>query len=601
MVRPALLSLAAVVAAPVAAAALHGAPVASALTLPSAPLTTTATVTPPPPPGSQSVGYGYDPAHDFAAADPLITLPLGSLWSIKTKGDPVALIAADGVDLVLLDTPSATAPTGATIEGLDPNSGTLEWSSAAPVNAQIAYSSGIVAVAGGGHVQAYRYGIGTPAWNVQLAGVAAITPADGDFYADAAAGAGSAGTIDSINATTGAINWSTKPPTPGAAGPLAIAGNTVYRAESTQAQAFNRLTGKLLWHQGTPGSADTATLWQTKLFRAGFTAGPSVPGTTIDGGPLSAASGAPVAGAAAEIASGNVGLQTHGTGVVATDLSASNMLWSSFSQPLAILNGDALIATTKGGLELRNLTTGGLDWSATLPASATTFPTAVGNQELLVSTTGQLTALVPANYARMTTRVSVPTPYAVYGGAAAKGTAKISEPGIELAQALQIAAKPWPFKGYGAPRRVATDATGTLRFSEHPSLNTLYRISPAGSTTALGLFEIVSLPHVTYKFGKATATHGSVAVTVKVPSVVKLAHHRVSLYLGVVKRKRYVRLGGGTLSGRAGRFGASFKFTLQHHVAAKDFVTACFAGIYKQGMSFGDQFDRRCGAKRIGF
>jgi hypothetical protein len=113
------------------------------------------------------------------------------------------------------------------------------------------------------------------------------------------------------------------------------------------------------------------------------------------------------------------------------------------------------------------------------------------------------------------------------------------------------------------------------------------------------------LPKVGYRFLKPSDSHrklhGNVKVTVGVPASVRLAHHRVNLYIGVAKRRQYLWLGTGTLKGGSGHFTAQFPFDLQHKVGRNDFVVACFVGIYKQGMSFGDSLDRRCGAKQIRF
>jgi outer membrane protein assembly factor BamB len=581
-------------------------------TVPHVKLPTTIITSPPavpaPPPGSQSVDYGYDAAHDFAASDPAITLPLGARWSVKVAGDPAALLAADNLDFVVVDEPSGVAPTGAVVEALDPDTGAAKWSRTVPLGAAIAYESGVLAVGGGNAVQALASATGAPMWSLPLQGVTAITPSGGELYADAAGGPGTADTIDAINLTTGKPLWSVKPPTAGGAGPLGIAGERVYRAETTQWQAFDRATGRLIWHQSSsvsPGSADTATLWQTQLFRVGFTAGFSLPGTTLDGTAISAATGQPTSGSPAEIVSGEVGLVTRGTGVAALNLTTGGVLWSSLAQPLAILNGDALTYRASG-LQLRDLNTGQTAWSATLTPSPTTTPvTAVGNQELLVGAGGHVTALVPAALASHSVKFSIPTQYSVYGGAPAVGRAKVTEPGVRLAQQLTIAGEPWPFKHYGPGRPVSTSATGVLKFTERPPLNTIYRITVPGSTRPIGLFEIVALPRVAYRFLTPSLTHaklhGNVLVTVAVPRSVHLARHRVTLYLGIPKGHRYLRLGAGLLTGGNGHFAARLAFKLEQHVAASDFVTACFAGIHKQGMSFGDALDKRCGAEQIRF
>jgi len=86
-----------------------------------------------------------------------------------------------------------------------------------------------------------------------------------------------------------------------------------------------------------------------------------------------------------------------------------------------------------------------------------------------------------------------------------------------------------------------------------------------------------------------------------VPPSIRLEHRRVALYLARVRHRRYQLLGSGTLSGGAGHYSASFQFLLVNRVGPSDFVTACFGGLYRQGMEFGDGLDRRCGAARIHF
>jgi PQQ-like domain len=605
MVRAAV-PLVVLLAGAVLAGALGSAQAANALTLPTLPTTSAQAppVTPPPRPAPQTVGYGYDAAHDFAAADPSITVPLGSRWSVATQGDPVALVAADGLAFALVDTPSAAAPTGASLLAFDPGSGVIEWSRPVPVNGALAYASSIIAVAGNGHVHAFMYGTGADAWDLTLPGVDAITPAGGELYADAAGGAGTANTIDAINVTTGKVDWSATPTAPAGAGPLAVAGDRIYRAESNRWQAFNRLTGNLIWQQSNGaggGTADTATLWQTQLFRVGFTPGSWLPETTVDGGPISASTGFGVSGSPAELVSGEIGLQTSGAGMVATNLTTNALLWSAYARPLATLNGDA-ITSTSTGIQLHDLITGKTAWSAQLQQTAAGVVTAVGNGQLLIGAGGHVTALVPSAYATRKAKLAITTPYAVYGGAPARGSATITEPGIALAAPLSVAAEPWPFKHFAPATTHTTDASGKLAFTERPALDTIYRVSAAGSSTALAVFEIVALPHVSYLFGKPlSSTLGEVKVTLSVPRSIHLAHHRISLYLGIAKHKTYVWLGTGTLAGGNGHFAGRFTFKLQHHLAAKDFVTACFAGLYKQGMSFGDHLDRHCGAQRIGF
>jgi hypothetical protein len=558
-----------------------------------------------PAPGPDTVDYGYDASHDFAAADPSITAPLGSLWSVSLKGDPTQILAADNLIFVLVARPNASNPTGADLLSIDPGTGHANWDLMVPIGSQIAYQNGALGLVGGGRVQGFNANTGINTWNVTLAGADAITPADGEFYVNAAGGSNSAQAIDSINAGSGKVKWSVKPPSPHAAGPLAVDGDRVYRTEATQVQAYNRVMGKLLWHVssiGVPGSGETATLWRQRLFRPRFTAGSGAPGAGIDGPPLSDGDGSNVNAQAAEIAAGDVGLQKTDQGMIADNLSTGALLWSEYVHPLGALN-DQAITWHKDEIELRALASGAVTWGAQITGATGDAIAAVGNGELLVGAGGRVTALLPyANSELPKVTVKVPKAYVTYGsGPAAHVTGSLSQPGIEQSFGFSIAGKPAGSKHFGKAKTSHTRPDGTLSMKEHPQLDTVYRVTLPGSTVALSLFEIVALPQIKYQFGTPTASRGQVKVTVVVPHSIKLADHAVSLYIGRGAGKVYQLLGTGRLKGHGGRFAAGFAFKLAHHVAKKDFVTACFAGLYRQGMSYGDRLDRRCGAATIKF
>jgi hypothetical protein len=558
-----------------------------------------------PPPGAASVDYGFDASHDFAAADPSITPPLGSLWSISLNGDPTEILAADNLIFALVARPNASNPTGADLLSIDPGTGHAISDLMVPIGSQIAYQNGALGLVGGGRVQGFNANTGINTWNVTLAGAAAITPADGEFYVNAAGGSKSAQTIDSINAGSGKVKWSAKPPSPQAAGPLAVDGDRIYRTEATQAQAFNRVNGKLIWHissVGVPGSGETATLWRQRIFRSRFTAGSGAPAASLDGPPLSDASGSNVNAQAAEIAAGDVGLRQTDKGMIAYNLSTGALLWSAYVSPLGALN-DQAITWRNNDVELRAIASGKLTWSAQITGATGNAIAAVGNGELLVGAGGRLTALLPyADSELPKVAVTVPHAYVTYGsGPPAKVTGSLSQPGIEQSFGFSIAGKPAGSKHFGKAQTSHTRIDGTLALTEHPTLNTIYRVTLPDSTVALSLFEIVALPRIKYEFGTATASRGQVKITVAVPRSIKLAKHPVSLYIGRAAGKRYQLLGTGRLEGHRGRFAAAFAFKLAHHVAKKDFVIACFAGLYRQGMSYGDRLDRRCGAAKIKF
>jgi outer membrane protein assembly factor BamB len=560
-----------------------------------------------PAPGPATVDYGYDAGHTFDAADPSITPPLGSLWSVALSGDPSQLLAADQLIFALIEKPSAAHPTATYLYALDPLTGRTKWNLLVPNGSEIAYESGVVAVAGGDHVQAFKAAAGAALWNVALAGAAALTPADGQLYADATGDTSTAQTIEALDINTGKVIWSAKPPLPEGAGPLAVAGDWVYLGEGNQAQAFDRTNGKLLWsvHTGqTAAGPATATLSSNRVFTPVFTPGSGAPGTTVNGPGLLNATGAGQTGATASIVSGDTGLQRTPQGTIATDVATATYIWSAFAQPLSILNGEA-VAWGKNAIELRSLASGKLDWYATMTGSASSIVTAVGNGELLVGTAGHLTALLPyLNSAVPKVAVKTRPAFATYHGSSAKVTGSLAQPGTVQSYRFTVASRPVDSpktSKFVNPRVRHTKPDGTFALTEHPELDTVYRISLPGSSVALSLFEIVALPQIKYQFGKPAGSHGQVTITLTTPRRITLGGHQASLYIGRAKSKRYELLGTGHLHGKKGHYTATFKFKLEKHVAKADFVTACFAGLYKQGMSYGDHLDRRCGNARIPF
>lgn len=558
----------------------------------------------PPAPGLATVDYGYDAAHDFAAADPSIAAPLGSLWSADVQGDPVQLVAADKMIFALVTRTNAAHVTSTSLLSLDPVSGHVLWNLLVPNSSQIAYASGVVAVAGGGQVQAFKASSGANLWSVGLQGAAAITPADGEFYVDADGDATTAQSIDAINVTSGKVTWTASGVSPTGAGPLGVAGDRVYRADQNHAQAFNRTNGKLIWQVGTASgsaAAATATLWNQEMFASPFVPGGGAPAASVGTQAMSDANGGAFGADTAAIASGDTGLAPTPQGTIADDLATSTVIWSAYTHPLAILNDDA-VTFGKNAIELRALASGKLAWYATMAGKASETVTAVGNGELLVGTGGHVTALLAYGNSAVPKVVMKPLPaYATYKGPPAKVSGVISQPGIEQSYEFAIAGRPQGKKAFGKPRLTHTHHDGTVIFSEHPERDTIYRISLPDSDVPLSLFEIVALPKVGYHFGTPTGNRGQVTITVSAPPRITLGGHKASLYIGRAKSKRYFLLGTGHLHGKKGSFTASFPFKLEKHVGKKDFVTACFVGLYKQGMSYGDHLDHRCGDARIPF
>jgi outer membrane protein assembly factor BamB len=523
---------------------------------------------------------------------------------VSLKGDPVQILAADHLIFVLVARPSAARRTGTYLIEIDPLSGHTGWNLVVPNNSQIAYESGVVVVAGGDTVQGFKASTGASLWNVPLPGAVAVTPADGQVYVDAAGDAATAESIAAINVTTGKVTWSATPPTPIAAGPLAVAGDRVYRAEQNQAQAFDRTNGKLIWHVKTTAQSTgpaTATLSGEHLFAPTFTPGNGAPGDMIAGGPLSDANGTAQSGVPAEIVSGDTGLMLTPEGVIANDVATGTYIWSAYTHPLAILN-DQAVTFGKNAIELRSLASGKLEWWANMAGSANDAVTAVGNGELLVGTAAHLTALLSYNNSAVPkVRATAAPAYATYDGPPAKVTGTISQPGITQAYAYAIAGRPANGKQFGTPAIAHTKPSGTFSFTEHPQFNTVYRISLPNSSAALSLFEVIALPHIGYRFGKPLGGMGQVTITLKAPARIHLGGRKTSLYIGRAKTKHYELLGTGRLKGKSGTFKASFEFKLAKHVGKKDFVTACFSDLYRQNMSYGDKLDRRCGAPKIPF
>jgi PQQ-like domain len=598
-------------ASTIAAAA---APVASAGLLPPPSSSSPPPVVAPAPPGPETDEYGYDAAHDFAAVDPSLRPPLETRWSIPLPGDNAftGLLADDGLDFLLV-TESAHDTRFSRLTELRASDGRTVWSRAIPFSSSLAYQDGVVAATANtvpGGVAGYSAATGATLWQLSQYQGGYVAAADGDFYATGQYTQYN-GQFLAIDGGSGKVIWNDSMPL-APAGPPGIAGDRVYASASVGWEAFNRLTGAVLWQHdiGSGPGVDSATLWGDELFRVNV-AEPDLPGglesLPESGAAVSDATGDPVGGAAGEVVADSVAWAGEMT--AAYSLTTNARLWEAALTPLAAINDDGLgfyaHALEQTQLKLVSLTHGHVLWQATVNRTppldaAPVSGTAVGNGELLIASPGRLTALVPLGRGtRPTVRLRFVDPFAVYGRTAASITGRISEPSITTQMPFGLASARFPFKHATRPAPHTTTPTGQFGFRLGPTLNTIYALTVPQLKPIY--FEVIALPRVRFSFGGVSGNRRRVTVTYSVPPAVKLGHRLVGLYIGRARSKRYELLGTGRLSGGRGTYRATFTFGLLRSVGPHDFLATCAAGLYKEGMELSDPLDRRCGAPVLRF
>jgi hypothetical protein len=560
-------------------------------------------------PGAETDDYGYDAAHDFAAVDPTLTPPLETRWSIPLPGDNafVGVLADDGLAFVLT-TKSSDNTRFSELSAVNATDGKTVWTRAIPFSQSFAYGDGVVAAtafAVPGGIAGYSAATGATLWQVSQYQGGYVTAADGDFYATGQY-TGYNGQFLAISGASGKVIWNDQLPL-APAGPPAVAGDRVYAASTVGWEAFDRLTGSVLWQHsiGSGAGVGSATLWNDEMFLTDVD-GTDLPGglnPIPQGGPvLSDATGDPVSGVGGEIVADGVAWSTDSR--AGYSLTTNGRLWANGLAPLAAINGDGLgdIAQPIDAtlLELISLTNGHVMWRAAVngvlaPNTTGIAGTAVGNHELLVASPGHLTALVPlADGVRPTIRLKYVSPFAVYGRTAAGITGHITEPAITTTMPFAVSSSTFPFKHVLRRKLEHTTPEGKLGLRLAPTLNTIYALAVPHAKPIY--FEVIALPRIHLSLGAIIGERRRITVTYSVPPAVRLGGRLVGLYVGRARSKRYQLLGTGRLDGAHGRYSATFTFGLLRHIGAQDFLATCAAGLYREGMDEPDSLDRHCGA-----
>ncbi|MEA2158891.1 MAG: hypothetical protein QOD66_1271 [Solirubrobacteraceae bacterium] len=323
---------------------------------------------PPPPPATPAVAYQLNAAHTGVTADAVAASPR-KRWTVNFSGGvSYPLIANGRVYVNVADTPAygsklyaLNASTGATVWGPVELYGTYDWSG-------LAYDGGrVFTVNGDGVMSAFDATTGAPAWSTQLPNQysfsSAPTAAGGYVYTG---GAGSGGTVYSVNESTGAVSWTASVQNGDDSSP-AVSGSGVYVSYACgQAYDFAPLTGVQLWHRATGcegGGGKTPVLANGRLYvRDSFS--PAV----LDAGSGAFLSAFSASGPAPAVDSTSI-YRLSGSALTAASLSSGADRWSFggdgtlTSAPL-VAGGTVFVGGSSGNLYGLSSATGKVTWSA---------------------------------------------------------------------------------------------------------------------------------------------------------------------------------------------------------------------------------------------
>lgn len=372
-----------------------------------------------------AVTYQLNPAHDGSYVDPTFVDPLRRSWSVDLGGSSGYPVIADGRVFVTI----ADDAGGEDVEALSLATGDVLWG---PKSISGTYRTGMLAYDGGqvftvnfdGRLTAFDAATGTLNWVTQLPGQYAFssppTAAGGSVYVG---GAGSGGTLYSVDEATGDVSWAVGVMNGDNSSPAVGDDGVFVSYACEQAYKFG-LDGSLAWHYATGcegGGGNTPVLHDGDVYiRDNFSMSPAV---------LDASTGELVGSFASDTPPAFDGshMATESGGFLAMwDTTTGTRLWKSTTSdnvtaPL-FANGYVVEGRSDGTVELRNEQNGSLIWSGSAGAPiAGTSEYGVGSP--VTPAVGDGALVVPAGD-RLTTFVPSGDPYvSITGGPAAGGLA----------------------------------------------------------------------------------------------------------------------------------------------------------------------------------
>src|SRR4051812_1705529 len=219
---------------------------------------------------SEAVTVRENPAHTSSTSDPAVTAPLRTVWSRNLgKTSAGASLVAGGRVFAF----TAAADGSTSLTALSAADGSVLWSRDA--SRLDAYDAGrVFLLSGGGTLQAVDAATGATQWTTQLPGQysfsAAPTATGGLVYAS---GAGSGGTLYAVRESDGAVVWTQSVMNGDDSSPAVDAGRVFVSYSGPQTYAFDAASGAPLWHYSgccEGGGGDTPAVADGRVWARDF-------------------------------------------------------------------------------------------------------------------------------------------------------------------------------------------------------------------------------------------------------------------------------------------------------------------------------------------
>ena len=556
----------------------------------------------PPAPGAQTITRGFDLAHSFYSSEPAATPPLGVAWVADLGGVVSSPLVADG--RVFASVSEADGSYGATIVALDAATGRELWR--VPIDTiyfsvSLGYEGGrLIAADSGGKLYGFDATTGAQQWVAQ-------SPRGYPVVAHGLVYVQGSNSVHVFDAATGAKRFEA-PLSDGTDGVPAISGDRLFVLGRCRAGAFDRRSGSRIWlldDQGCTGGGGLLTsLYRRRVIGEKYF--------------LDADNGARIPGATpVSVIAGDVGVTLAGQGLEARNLGTGEVIWTfapagAYSPDgrtaLAAAN-DTVLWRSGSLLHALERRTGKEVWAGYLDPSKDGHIGFGGIDQDFAIGSGLVVLPVYKRIWALSGAVKDPPPTIevdskktalVTYGRPASFTAIVRSTGLAQLYAVQVDQDQWPpgnFKRVSS-KSVARDTAVTV--APKPERNSVFRIGVAsGNSETVGA--IVVPRYSSRRLDGGGPRIGRVRLGVNVPSNVRLHGKTAGAYVARPATKRYVRLGAGRLTGRRGAFSTTFAFRTVARLRRGEFITFCVRDVDRQGMSFGDRLDRRCGASRVRF
>ena len=326
----------------------------------------------------QARNFQINETHTGSITTDHLTPPLRQRWVVNFGRSISYPLIADGRVYVTVKNASGS---GTTLFALDATNGATLWSFALGGSffwSGSCYENGrVFALNGSGLLRAFDGATGSVIWSTQLPGQfsfsSAPTVRDGVVYTG---GAGSGGTVYAVNASTGAVLW-TSPVANGDYSSPAVTSDGVYVSYSCpNVYKLNPLTGAKIWQYApgcSGGGGKTPALFNDKLYVRDSTGTihDSATGTLI--GNFVAKNTPAFSGSRGFFLNGPNFFGSFGT-LQARDVNSNALLWSfngdgNLQSAVLVVNDYVYVGSALGKLYAVNAATGQQVWVTTAGTS----------------------------------------------------------------------------------------------------------------------------------------------------------------------------------------------------------------------------------------